>query len=1279
MAVLQGHGGFEAVGYAVAAHHHAVGADGDDVLVVAFGLAQGVVGVEVLVVGQRVCGGRVAFGRIFRGARVAFGVVESLVSVEDRHFELVVVAAAIVVEVVAGRVVHYGAVGLVGQLAGGVHSVYYVEVWVVVFAVEVSFALRAHAVEAHVLRAHRGRVGVEGVGHAGGLRYVAPHGAVHHVGLVGCGQAVLEGAARVAQHVFRHASEVEVELAAEVGLRPVLVDEGVEHPEFDVFDVGRFEIGVVDLALYAGPIVGGVLEAAVGLKVGAEVVGAALVGVVGEVEHGDVGRFAVGRLAVGEELLFVDLAHVVVRLHVGVVADVPGRGADVAQEERVDGVPRQQCAAESGREVVDAVGFGEEVGLSLRDGGHLPCRPVGYVVGHRRAFEVVDIRRVDGAVVAGHQSGHFALEVYFGLLFGADQRQGVEQLGDDGQLAGVAHVQAQHGVRDGFVAIVDLAGECGLVHVDDGGAHVEVLVELVVEVRAEVGLRLCRHGALVLVGHVDGRARVEYALVQYVDLAEGVVHGVVHVFGQRHAAGRHHHRALRHVEGVERYFGAVGRLVAAAYLVLVLGALLLGVDVCAVVECREGVFGRQVGLAPELGGHVAAEGFALREDDASARGHYGVSFHKVVFAVGVAVEVAVHAVHVQYFEVGLAVEAAGCGARAFVEVVDVGRCGVVEVDHVEVKVVRLHVVGSQRVDVLHHQAPGLVAGCRCGAFEHLGVEALGRVHAVGREFAHLVGAAAVGVLVGHGQHLRGAQCRAERYVAQLFVERVFAAAQQARVLELLVVAARAEAVDAGQCGGHRAYVACRGVGGGHGLVERVGLAGRIVALGAAPCRPAQVGAGLAHVHECHYVARVGRAGAGVGYPHLDFGDVDGRVDYGQVAQGVVVHFLELVREEEVLVAVVVGYVNLEFGGLRAALGRHVRCLALFLREDGREGEASELHVGLDAEEALAALYQRAGQGPRYVAGLDVLQNVVFGAGVVEFHLVLEVEGGFGVVVDAQLHALAYLGVEVHLDGLVKVEAGGLAHPLLHGRVVDFGPLHSYLQRGFALQLHADGVAAKDAGKQVAVDLPLGVEQRVVVGLVVGAEACGGRCRALLSVPVVDHRLPDGVVLILFERHRVGHPDVHAAYASVEGHSVGQRVVFDAVFHVAGLLQVHGGRGLAFHNVGYLAGVAHRIACAGGVGLGGRLYHNGRFERGAHKGCRHCHHQCRCGQCRDGYVFLAESQFEFLCLFRLRSAGLKHFQRQLYHLLHLQPGVVGGYPVDHLLRCGLGESQHYQCR
>src|SRR5690606_609641 len=126
--------------------------------------------------------------------------------------------------------------------------------------------------------------------------------------------------------------------------------------------------------------------------------------------------------------------------------------------------------------------------------------------------------------------------------------------------------------------------------------------------------------------------------------------------------------------------------------------------------------------------------------------------------------------------------------------------------------------------------------------------------------------------------------------------------------------------------------------------------------------------------------------------------------------------------------------------------------------------------GLQAEEALAALDELTGERQAYVARLELLDDVILVAREVQFHLVLEIEGGLGVVAGVDLQLGANVAHQVQLDLLIEVERGDL--PLVHrnARVLRFAGVHPEGDLGTALWPDIDVASPEDPAEGLAAHL-----------------------------------------------------------------------------------------------------------------------------------------------------------------------------------------------------------------
>ena len=86
------------------ANDHLGGVQFDDILIIIFAFAEGVILVDVLHIGISRCSSRIAFRTVSIDVGVAFGIVVILVSLNNLQVLLVIITTAVVVEIVTRRV-----------------------------------------------------------------------------------------------------------------------------------------------------------------------------------------------------------------------------------------------------------------------------------------------------------------------------------------------------------------------------------------------------------------------------------------------------------------------------------------------------------------------------------------------------------------------------------------------------------------------------------------------------------------------------------------------------------------------------------------------------------------------------------------------------------------------------------------------------------------------------------------------------------------------------------------------------------------------------------------------------------------------------------------------------------------------------------------------------------------------------------------------------------------------------------------------------------------------
>ena len=772
-------------------HLHHVGAQDDFILEVLLVLVQRVVLVDVLYV-RRQCGRRaVGLRLVLRSGRVALGAVIVFVARQHGHLLLVEVGAAIVVEVIARRVVQRRERvchplcqhGLAHRVAQGIHIVL---VRSLAVEGEEELILGAQSVQAHILLLARPRLVGEGGYCRGGLRHTPPHRGVRatHI-FVGDRQPVLKRFLAVAQDILRDITEVDVHLAlvaVGVGQR------GVHQPELDILDVRFLEVGVVQFAHHTAPALLRVGQFAVCAYLARyDIVRTALLGVVTQVQHA---QFRVGvrhLLLARVNLRLIDDTRPVVGHHRHIVLDMRGGVRLRVAKDGVHRVPRQQRTVLAVLRVVRQFRLLEH----RRGRSQEPIRWIMHINVRGSRLKIIDIRSPHRPYILGmpgYQVCKLCVDLEGRRGGRAYPRNLVNGVRQPLHIGLPTAIHTPDGVRQRLAAGVHLRGQRTLPQVHYRSAYHQLRRELIFQMRPEERLPLQREGRLVLQLHIHVRPRLQDRLIEDGYRSHHVVHRVVHILYQRRAAGGYRYAPSRDIHRVEPYLAAAGAFVLSRQVELVLLRHLLRHHQRGVVQLLEDIFLCYRRVAYRLL-EVAAEGLQHREDNAPVARIYRQSLHKVELPVGVGVVLAIQAVEVHHAQQLLAFY------RALRQVLHLRPHRVVAVLDIEFELLLRNAARTQRVDVLHHQVPcartlldrRIIAALQQFEYQRVGCPQF--LAAVRGELTHLIHLPAVGVLVCHRQHLVLVQRLLQRDEAQCAVQRVLAARQQPRGLHFLVVLA----------------------------------------------------------------------------------------------------------------------------------------------------------------------------------------------------------------------------------------------------------------------------------------------------------------------------------------------------------------------------------------------------------------------------------------------------------------------------------------------------------
>ena len=348
-----------------------------------------------------------------------------------------------------------------------------------------------------------------------------------------------------------------------------------------------------------------------------------------------------------------------------------------------------------------------------------------------------------------------------------------------------------------------------------------------------------------------------------------------------------------------------------------------------------------------------------------------------------------------------------------------------------------------------------------GVLQGFDEERLTDIRNIRREFSHLVGLSAIGILECYSHHLVCLHITLQRYISQGTIQGVLRSTEQSGTLQFLIVNTANEARYGIQYGGCRIDTSRTGIVAHHLCVLGIGLVGGNLLSGNHPVRIAHRCI-LSQVRQCDDITGVCGGSRLIGHPYLDTVDGNTSGDIRQRSHGTGITVTEISGEEKVAVLFIISGIDLKGRRLDTTFRGDTLRRGFLLRDYRLQFQLTKLPIRTYTEERRCSPYQRGVAGERHVTTLYQFDNLIFLTIVFQFQaLRIEVEGSIGVVVKVHIHLVTHPTVYTEVNLLIEVHRGGLTVSDRQGRVVDTLHRGAKLQFCRSLCLDAHATRAKD--------------------------------------------------------------------------------------------------------------------------------------------------------------------------------------------------------------------------
>ena len=566
----------------------------------------------------------------------------------------------------------------------------------------------------------------------------------------------------IAQDILTHITEVDIQLSV-IPLR--IGERRIHHPEFDILDIGAFEIRIVQATHHTTPTLTRVGQLALIIDLrSAHVILSSLLRIVRQVQDRQLGVLVSRLLLIRIDLLLIHNTGAMVAQCGDIVADMRrGIGLRIA-ENMIDCIPCQQSAVFVIRDLVDILRLGKRSWCGSQE----PITRIVNVNIGGCALKIIYICRSDGSHIVGMTRNHVGklrIDLEGTRSGGCDPGDLVYGIGQPLHLRLIRSVDTPYRICQRLGAGIHLGRKRTLAQVHNGSTQHEVFGKLILDMRAKQRFALQRECTLVFQFDIHIGSALQYRLVEYGHGSHHIIHRIIHILYQFGATGSYSHTSSRHIHRTQTNLAAIRALIFTSQMEFVFLAHLLRYDQRRVIQLLETVFVHQTRVVAQLRCQVTTKRLQHREDNLSVRRIDRQPLHEIELTVRRVVVLRVQTVQVHHAQQLLAFDI------TLVEILHFGTHRVVAVHHIEFKLIAIDTGCTERIDILHHQVPcaaSFLLRCIVGRFQQLQRQRIRRTQIlapIGGKLTHLIDLAIVGIFIRHGQHFILVQRLFERYVS----------------------------------------------------------------------------------------------------------------------------------------------------------------------------------------------------------------------------------------------------------------------------------------------------------------------------------------------------------------------------------------------------------------------------------------------------------------------------------------------------------------------------------